>query len=65
MLKRFNTRLESIIGSQRIPRAEKPAKADEATRAADELLSEIETGLSVHSETIDTPAKGRWPGSQI
>ena len=47
VLKRFNRRLESILGSQPIPRAEKPAKAKEAMRAVDELISDIETGLSI------------------
>ena len=47
MLKRFNQRLDSILGPQRIPRAEKPAKAKEAMRAVDELISDIETGLSI------------------
>jgi cell division septum initiation protein DivIVA len=46
-MRRFNHRLESILGSQRIPRAEKQAKAEETMRAVDELMAEIETGLSV------------------
>lgn len=47
VLKRFNQRLESILGSQRIPRAEKPAKAKEAMGAVDELISDIETKFSI------------------
>ena len=47
VLKRFNRRLESILGSERIPRAEKRAKAEEAIRAVDELISDIDNGLSL------------------
>jgi hypothetical protein len=46
LIRRFNQRLESILGSKRIPRAEKRAKAEEAMRAVDELVSKIEAGLS-------------------
>ncbi|HUG32922.1 MAG TPA: hypothetical protein VMM14_08515 [Acidimicrobiia bacterium] len=45
LLKRFDRRLESILGSGRIPRAQKRAKAEEAIRAVDELVADIETGL--------------------
>ena len=45
LIRRFNQRVESILGSKRIPRAEKQAKAEEAMRAVDELMSEIEAGL--------------------
>lgn len=46
LLKQFDRRLKSIVGSERIPRAEKRARAEAAIRAVDELVSDIETGLS-------------------
>ena len=49
LLKRFDRRLESMLGSGRIPRAQKRAKAEEAIRAADELLSDIETALTLEA----------------
>ena len=47
LMRRFNQRLESILGSRRIPRAEKKAKAEETMRAVDALMSDIEAGLSL------------------
>ena len=44
-LARFGRRLDMILGSGRVPRDGKRAKAEEAMRAADELRAEIETGL--------------------
>lgn len=47
LLRRFDRRLESILGSGRIPRAQKRAKAEEAIRVVDELVADIEAGLSL------------------
>lgn len=47
LLERFDRRLESILGSERIPRSQKRAKAEEAIRAVDELVADIDTGLSL------------------
>lgn len=47
VMQRFNRRLASILGSERIPRAEKRARAEEAIRAVDEVVADIETGLSI------------------
>lgn len=44
LLERFDQSLESILGSGR-QRNQKRAKAEEAIRAVDELVADIETGF--------------------
>lgn len=45
-LARFGRRLDSILGSGRIPRTEKKAKAEAAIQAVDDLVKAIDGEIS-------------------